>query len=466
MMKTIVVIGIMITALAVALPAAAQEGTLDLGQSIDEQIAYLEQLANGGMEVHKTVAFLQWLVELYTITGAYNMVEDCYARMLWFYPNDVAIHNAYGKFLMEKRKHYVHADRVLRDAHLWGTAADPHPPALGDTYEIWSQTLYRNGEYDRALGAARLGVDFRGENVSAATLRTMGATLVALERYDEAAETYVGLIAREGGVNHEDINVLQLFIPRTTKYREGSVRDMIAAAVEKGRNERIARIEAEGGRVVSVQAQDDVMLEATLRQSEGGGAVLLVPEPGTIRDLYTPYAQLLFVDDITTLAIDLRGHGGSRSDSLPSPDTISPEGRSVYSVDIAAGINYLHETLGVATDRIAIVAPGTACALVEKAIYATRSAPNVVYLSPSFANDDRDLETAASFHADRPVLLMYSDEDLGAMESTEWFRDIKQREHLAVLRLHAAGRGIDILQRDTKALESFQEWLRRELAQR
>ena len=88
----------------------------------------------------------------------------------------------------------------------------------------------------------------------------------------------------------------------------------------------------------------------------------------------------------------------------------------LYSLDIVAAIKYLRETLGIAPERIAVAAVGTSCALVEKAIYETRLAPGVVYLSPNFAAHDNDLETAVSFHADRPAALS------SAMRSSSFLR--------------------------------------------
>ena len=73
--------------------------------------------------------------------------------------------------------------------------------------------------------------------------------------------------------------------------------------------------------VVTVTTDDGVRLEGTLRRAQGPGAVLLVHDLGSRRSVYAPYAQLFFIDDLTTLSIDLRGHGNSRSDSLSSHES-------------------------------------------------------------------------------------------------------------------------------------------------
>jgi tetratricopeptide (TPR) repeat protein len=456
--------------LFVAPPVCAQQthGVIDLEKDVKAQIKQLESRLFFGQDepAHEQVVWLQWLITLYDFVDQKDGVEACYEQILAYFPFDAATMNAYALFLIERRGDYERAEKQLRDAAEWGEHADVRSLDLGTTYELLARVELNQGDIESSIAHARKALELLDEESSAAALRILAESYLQSGAFDEAAEAYLKLIALERGINREDINALQLFVHRTTRYADGSISGLIADAIEGKKRRYRSRIESEGGKIVSFPTEDQVVLEGTLRRTDGDGAALFVPDLGTTRSVYTPYAQLLFIEEISTLSLDLRGHGGSRTDSLPSYTDLTPAHLGLLPTDVVAGFRYLQNETGLADGQIVIAAAGRSCAVVEKAVHQASLAAPVIYLSPTFQSRDRELTNAVFFHPHEPILVVYSAEDLQAMLSFELFSDVKEFSRLERKILTDAGHGIEMLRRDTHALEFFQEWIGKTLGVR
>jgi tetratricopeptide (TPR) repeat protein len=458
---------VIMAALAMLLLAAAPvggqdwRGYIDLERDIEAQIERLEQLVGGDGPARNQAVVLQWLIELYDSLGRTEDVARCYNRILALFPNDVGTLNRYGRYLMVTVEDYEQADRVLYEAHEWARATDARAVDLGTTFQLRAELTRRMGEYERSVRLADSALELLSLEQSGEALRIKAQSLAALERYDAAADTYLQLIGMERATNAEDINALKLIVPETESYLAGDVQGHIADAVEAFDRQYLARIELEGGTVVTFESEDGVSLEATFRHSDGPGAVLFVHDIGSRRSVFTPYAQLFYIDGISSLAVDLRGHGGSRADSMLSYEGLSSYHRDQLSADVLAAFRHLKRTLSLDDGDIAIVSAGSACAIVEKALHRERLAPPVVHLSPSFPATDRELATAISFHPDSAALIIAAREDLGALRAIDVFSSSKPRQRLVTRVYEDAGHGVEALRRVAVALEGLQEWLRR-----
>lgn len=437
------------------------QGEIDLSDDIERVVERLERRIGGDLPAEVQATTLRWLIELYTRMGAYDNVEQSYQRIFVFFPDDVATRNAYGRFLMDVRGDYEGAERELRLAHRWATVAGDFHPRLGETYLLRAELMQKVGRPERALRMAEDALAYLDESTAAAAWRVEGHAYAALSRYDEAADAYLRAIAIEGGRNKDDINALALIAEHTSRYGGGGVREAVADAVANGVRERHARIEAEGAEVVVLSADDGVALEATLRRAGGPVAVLFVPDLGGRRDVYAPYEQLLFTDDVTTLSIDPRGHGDSRSDSLPSAETLPERHRERLSGDIGVALRYLTDTLGFDASRVAIVSAGAACALVEKALFGASGVPAVVHLSPDFDANDLELRNAIAFHPDRPVAIVLSEGDIVSLRSQGFFRESRTSKRVEMQMFKGAGHGAEMLGRSVEALMWVQAWILR-----
>lgn len=439
---------------------AQYDGAIDFDQSVVRQIRQLEGMVRGDAPAPQQAVVLKWLTELYGMIEQYDQVERCYLRILDLYPSDVGVMNDYAVFLIDTRHDYSRADSLLMMANRWARNIDKRSVFRGRTWELWGRLAYIQRDYAIASRRAELSLELLEGTLRVDPLRLAGRSYRELGQYDLAAESYFELIAILGGSVPEDINELQLFVAKTEKYSDGSLREHISVTIARAKSDRIAKIEAEGGSVIEVRSDDGVKLEATLRRAAGPGAVLFVPDVRAQRSVYAPYAQLLFIDDITTLSVDLRGHGASRADTLPSWDDLSAYHREQLEKDVAAAYRYLR-ALGFEDEDIAVVSAGLGCALVEKAMRGEKASPSITHLSPAFDPSDRDLMHAVAFHPDRPVLVIFSQEDLGAMRSIQVFRNVKDRSQLQTRALTDAGRGVQTLHRSPEALEAFQQWARR-----
>ncbi len=441
------------------------EGMLDVEADVRDQIDLLEKRLKHGSDqpASEQVVWLQWLIELYDFVGDEDGVDRCYQQILAYYPYDVGTMNAYALFLMERREDYEQAERRVRDAAEWGKNTDARALDLGTSFQLLARAELARGATDSSIVHAKVALSMLDEEASTSALRVLAESYLQAGAFDDAAEAYMKLIALDRALNREDVNALKLFLHKTSRYNTGSITGLIEKRVEESKSAQRARIESEGGKVVTLRSVDGVVLEGTLRPAPGAGAVLFVPDLGRGRDVYTPYEQLLFVEGISTLSLDLRGHGGSRSDSLYSYGGLSREHADRLVDDVVTGFHFLRQQTGLADSLIMIVSAGRGCAVVEKALHDGSLSAPVAYFSPVFGAADLQLKNAVYFHPDLPLLVVFSVEDLKAAQSYELFRGLKDFSRLNARMLEDSGHGVEILRRNTGALEFFQAWARKTL---
>jgi tetratricopeptide (TPR) repeat protein len=352
------------------------------------------------------------------------------------------------------------AESLLVTATKWARFADTGSLDKGTTYELLARLKMESGDYDAAVENAKTAIALMDDEASAGARRVLAQSLRRAGRYDAAAQAYIELIALERGTIHEDINALQLFIGRTNSYRAEYLSATLDSAIAEREEEKRRQAAAEGAELVTVRARDGLELEGTLRRRDGEGAVLFIPDLGKSRRVFTPYAQLLGVDGISSLTLDLRGQGGSRYDSLLSQEDLPLSHAQELPEDVVAGFRYLQQAMQPASDRIVIVTEGFASPVVERALPRDGLAAPVVHLSPAFDPLDKELANSIAFHPDFPVLIYYSTEDLNALRSSSFFRNVKKFSKLDIRPLEKSGRGVDMLKRNPNALEGFQNWVR------
>jgi tetratricopeptide (TPR) repeat protein len=438
-------------------------GALDFSKAIEDQIEFLEASLKtaGDMAAERQSLILLWLADLYDSIGDYDGVERSYQRILVFFPDDIGVMNSYARFLLEKRQDTAHAESLLVGAFRWASFKDSRALDRGDTNELLARVRILGGDAKSAIWHATAAIELKEDEASAAATRVLAQAYTLEGDFDAAARTYVELIALERGAVTEDINALKLVVARTDTYDASEINEVIDRAIAQRNAERKRQAEAEGAELVEIVSDDGVPLEGTLRRRGGNGAVLFVPDLGGTRTIYRPYAQLLGIDGVSSLTLDLRGQGGSRSDSLLSQETLPLAHAQRLPDDVAAGFRYLQGELGPNPRRIVIVTTGYAAPVVEEALSGAGLAAPVAYLSPAFSPLDVDLTNSIAFHPDLPILLYYSEEDLHASRSCAYFRKTKHFSKLQVKSFKDSGRGVDILRRNTAALENFQEWVRK-----
>ncbi|NIM20419.1 MAG: hypothetical protein GTO51_09330 [Candidatus Latescibacteria bacterium] len=438
-----------------------QRGFIDLSQARLEEIEKLEARlsANLDMPAERQAVLHQWLIELYVSVGRLNDAMESFEKILSFYPYDVRIRNMYAEFLIDKLKDTQKAHEILRDSIAYGRHTAAASDLMGQTFFLLGTLQYSLKSYERAIGNLEEARLLLGEEVTSPVLRTLGRSYYLLGKYDDAADVYLELIGREKGFNSEDINFLETFLIQTEKYREKSISETVAIAVTSENRRQRERHEALGAEIVSIVSQDGFPIEGTLYRGTGSGAALFVPDLGHTRLSFDVYAQLVRIAGINALTIDLRGHGGSKNDSLRSSEDLAPSDLARFPGDIASALHFMTNTLVSSGDEIVIVAEGSSCGVVEEAIYRTDIAPAVLYLSPSFDLNSRELYNAIAFRRDRPILFIYSAEDIVAARSYRYFIDVKPFSHLETYPLKNAGHGVEALKMEPKALTVIEKWI-------
>lgn len=175
---------------------------------------------------------------------------------------------------------------------------------------------------------------------------------------------------------------------------------------------------------VEFPTDDGVSISATLRVGRAGTTpVVLVHQLGSARAEWDPLVAKLAELGLTTLAIDLRGHGesthgtGANARAYAYGSFRDTDWRATQK-DVRAAIDFLAAHEQVHAARVVLIGSsigGTAC------IAAAAEDPRVaslVVLSPGRAYHGFDAILPASRLAERPLLVLHSSEELPSQETS------------------------------------------------
>lgn len=206
------------------------------------------------------------------------------------------------------------------------------------------------------------------------------------------------------------------------------------------------------GVAVQLRAADGIALSGTVYDAgEPTAAVVLVHMYTRSKDDWRAFAERLQGLDITSLAIDLRGHGGSGGVSTPAAG---------MAADVAAAIAFLSARVG--GRPVGVIGASLGASL---AILAAAEAPNVrgvVMVSPSADYRGVRVEPALKRYGARPLLLIASSEDPYALRTVRSLvsdATAGREQRLSSVPAH----GTALLERDADVTAALVDWLRRTL---
>jgi tetratricopeptide (TPR) repeat protein len=452
-----------LAALAPGAAGAQGGGSVDTRGDVAERIRELEQQVGGDESAERQAVFLRWLADLYVSAGRLDDAERAFEQILVFFPFDPAASNAYAVFLLEQRRDPARADSVLHDCLAFANAQPSPPPYIGQTYALRARTLRALGRCEDALTPSENALALLDEDAAESALRVKAACLAETGKLDDARRAYLELIGMSGGSNPDDTSgLIALLTADEGSVDADQVKDAIARAIGDALARRREAAAAEGAEILELRTDDGVRLEATLRRGQAPRAVVFVPESGARRSSFTPYAQLLALDGITTLTLDPRGHGDSRCDSLPAAALLSADHRVRLADDVAAAVRRTSEAAGIPLAAVAVVTTGDGGAPVERAIHEHALPVAAVHLSPVFDPEDRALASALSFRSPRPALLLASGEDVYAVRSLGYFIELAGKEHATTRVFQGAGHGISMI-RDPARFLVMRDWIEQSL---
>ena len=171
---------------------------------------------------------------------------------------------------------------------------------------------------------------------------------------------------------------------------------------------------------VSLLTQDGVRLAATLYlpAREGAPGLILVHDRLGSREHFAAFATKAKRDGYMSIAVDLRGHGGSATpnDTQRNPRSFTREDWMKCLADIDAAKRALVER-GADPDNLAVAGAGLGANLALEYASRNEDIPAVVLLSPGLSYEGIETKEPLTRYGKRPVLLMTSVGDTYAATS-------------------------------------------------
>ncbi len=204
---------------------------------------------------------------------------------------------------------------------------------------------------------------------------------------------------------------------------------------------------------------DRIAIAATLRVGRSGSTpIVLVHQLASDRSEWEPLVAKLTEAGLTTLAIDLRGHGRSVGGDGATYRAFRDSDWRDTQKDVRAAINFLVRRATVQAEHVVLIGSsigGTAC------LAAAAEDPRVsgiVVLSPGRAYHGFDAIVPASHLGERELLVLHSSEELPSHETAEVLDRIVA--HSTVRAVPGSAHGVAMLAEDPTQLDAVVEFVR------
>lgn len=438
----------------------SRQGIIDLNQSIEAQIADLESRLTGNPDqpAERQAAYHLWLIELYDSAGRPDDVMQSFEKIVSFFPYDVGILNRYAQYMLERRHDRDAAESLIARARQFAGLIQVTDVDRGTTLYLQASIDLDKKHYSNAISefttAAFLCEEAPGTHFAALSGLTQALSLAG--RYQEAADAYLSLLGQKEWYDSYEMDRLRNLLNLAGTHQTLTPEQLIAAAVERERRKRQEQIEQEGATLVSLATSRGLPLEGTLYEGRHPGAVIYLAPPAGTRMAFRLFSQLLFTEEISVLALDLRNTASTAGTSGAETDSSDPDQAQDA---VAAAVSFMREKYALAGEQVVIISEGSVCEAVELALFRHRLRCPVLHLSPLFDRRSRQFANAVPFRPVLPVMIIYSIEDRAALLSLERMRGLNTLPTLEILELEKAGHGAEMLKRSPQALAAFLSWI-------
>lgn len=213
---------------------------------------------------------------------------------------------------------------------------------------------------------------------------------------------------------------------------------------------------------ISFLTSDKVEIVGSLVRAEGakGAAVLLHMMPAT-KESWAPFASALSARGLSSLAIDLRGHGESvrQEDRTLDYRAFGEEEQRAKRLDVEAAVARLAQE-GIGPDRLVLAGASIGANLAIRHAADQQAIRACLALSPGLDYRGVTTEDAVGrLHEGQGLFLAGSEEDAYSFASVETLARAAERLHPVVRRLKGAGHGTAMLERDPGLLREAADWL-------
>jgi pimeloyl-ACP methyl ester carboxylesterase len=203
---------------------------------------------------------------------------------------------------------------------------------------------------------------------------------------------------------------------------------------------------------IQLRSSDGIQLSALQNQNQNStkGVLLVHMENGSAND-WEFFANRLKRSGFNTLAIDLRGHGGSR---LPT-GSLQKSDWAKMKADVTAGVDWLEKN-GV--KNIVLIGASIGANLALQVAAEDRRVNQAILLSPGHNIKGVRVEGLLATYGERPLFIAVSAEDAYASKTGLLLDSQAQGPHTLKI-LSGAGKGTVMLDRESSLASTIQNWI-------
>ena len=325
------------------------------------------------------------LAEFNARAGRPDIAASWYERALRASPEDPDLLNALGYHYARNRMNLDRAVSVLESALRLAEGRQYAPRRQGFIKDSLGWAYRMRG--DLPLAVALLEEASRLAPGVAVIQEHLAETYHALGERDRAAAVYLDLYVKSRGTGAAWRDTLRAIGREGGRAYERDLDRRIDAGLRDLVDEDRRQTESAGAKLVTLRAADGQRLYGSLYRPHDrpagpappAGAVLLLHPLGASRSACASAASALAARGLVSLAIDLRGHGASVSETLPDAHAFSLHlGDSLRDAeqDVRAGLEFLGRQRGVEPGSLGIVGAGLGALLAARAVLGEESGPH------------------------------------------------------------------------------------------
>ena len=209
---------------------------------------------------------------------------------------------------------------------------------------------------------------------------------------------------------------------------------------------------AMANQTVSITTTDESQIHAIARTAYGNRGVILVHDENQTAANWEGTAQMIHARGITTINLNLRGHGETRN---PTDDGLDESDYQAMPLDVLAAVTWMTEQ-GV--EQITCLGSGLGANLCVQAASIVNEIDRVALLSPGFNYQGVTSAAAARELGERSMMIVYSDEDAYAERTSNYIAENASGPVSLVTRT-GLGHGIRMLGRDPSLELMLVDWV-------
>jgi dienelactone hydrolase len=215
---------------------------------------------------------------------------------------------------------------------------------------------------------------------------------------------------------------------------------------------------------ITFQTEDNVTIVGDFVDAKSSKVVLFLHMMPATKESWRPLADLLAAKGVSSLAIDMRGHGGSTNQAGQKLDyqTFTDIQHQASAKDVEAALLWL-KNKGFTENSIGVVGASFGANLALQTLGYQQDIHTAVAISPGL--DYRGLQPAAfitTYQPSQHILFIASRDDIESAETTEAFAK-RTTATADLILLDNAGHGTNIFTSSAATLQSTADWISKTL---